>query len=248
MRAIRLFGQGVCSSWILFVVLMIPAFAVDELEPLVSSMEQAKQGMTLWQLIQSGGWSMVVLGLISIAAVTIILYCFQILKPSILVPADHADEILKRLDKNQDKSVIEFCEQNPSLVSRVTLAGLSRKVRGPVPAREAVEQAVRKEIGQLWQLISYLSDIASVAPLVGLLGTVLGMIQAFNTIAFQSAVVKPILLAGGVSKAMVTTAGGLILAIPVMLFYSFFRGKVQEVANRIEVYATDVIKTIEDNS
>ena len=72
------------------------------------------------------------------------------------------------------------------------------------------------------------------------------MIQAFNVIAFQTAVVKPILLAGGVSKAMVTTAGGLIIAIPALIFYSYFRGKVQTIANRVETYSTDLIKLVNE--
>ena len=109
-----------------------------------------------------------------------------------------------------------------------------------------MENHTKKEIGGMWQNISYLADIATIAPLVGLLGTVLVMIQAFNVIAFQTAVVKPILLAGGVSKAMVTTAGGLIVAIPVMLFYAYFRGKVQDISNVVESYATDIIKFIEE--
>ena len=108
-----------------------------------------------------------------------------------------------------------------------------------------MENCGRKEVATLWQNISYLADIATVAPMVGLLGTVLGMIQAFNVIAFQTAVVKPILLAGGVSKAMVTTAGGLIVAIPIMIFYAYFRGKVQEISSIVESYLTDIIKIVE---
>ena len=138
-------------------------------------------------------------------------------------------------------------EQNEkNMISTIILAGLDKKQKGPLLVRESIEVAARKEVGMLWQGISYLADVATVAPLIGLLGTVLGMIQAFNVIAFQTAVVKPILLAGGVSKAMVTTAGGLIVAIPAMLFYSYFKGKVQDISNAVESYTTDVIKVIEE--
>jgi biopolymer transport protein ExbB len=81
--------------------------------------------------------------------------------------------------------------------------------------------------------------------LIGLLGTVIGMIRAFNAIAFQTAVVKPILLAGGVSQAMVTTAAGLIVAIPAMIFYAYFRGRVHDITNIVENYSTDIIKIVE---
>ena len=98
----------------------------------------------------------------------------------------------------------------------------------------------------LWQKLSYLADIAAIAPMVGLLGTVLGMIQAFNVIAFQTGAVKPVLLASGISKAMVTTATGLIVAIPAMIFYSFFRGRLQNVTARLENISTELFHLLTD--
>jgi biopolymer transport protein ExbB len=77
-----------------------------------------------------------------------------------------------------------------------------------------------------------------------LLGTVVGMIQAFNVIAFQTGAVKPILLASGISKAMITTATGLIVAIPAMIFYSYFRGKIQDVSSRFENISTELFQMI----
>ena len=109
-----------------------------------------------------------------------------------------------------------------------------------------MDNVARKEMGVLWQRIGILSDIAAIAPMIGLLGTVVGMIQAFNTIAFQTAVVKPILLAGGIGKAMITTAGGLVVAIPAMLAYSYFRIKVQNIMHIVENYSADIIKLITD--
>ena len=138
-----------------------------------------------------------------------------------------------------------MCETYPSTVADIVKAGLDKRKKGLIFAREAIENAVRKELGKLWQNISYMADVANIAPLIGLLGTVLGMIQAFNVIAFQSTGVKPILLASGVSKAMVTTAGGLIVAIPAFLFYSYFRGRIQTVTNSVETFSSDVIKLME---
>jgi biopolymer transport protein ExbB len=97
-----------------------------------------------------------------------------------------------------------------------------------------MEDEGRRRADNLWQRLSYLADIAAISPMVGLLGTVLGMIQAFNVIAFQTGAVKPILLASGISKAMVTTAAGLIIAIPAMIFHSFFKGRIQDVIARLE--------------
>ena len=102
----------------------------------------------------------------------------------------------------------------------------------------------RRGIDDLRQKLSYLADIAVISPMVGLLGTVLGMIQAFNVIAFQTGAVKPILLASGISKAMVTTATGLIIAIPAMIFYSFFKGKVQSVTSHLENLSTELFNLL----
>ena len=217
-----------------------------ELKPYIESVEQVQKGMTLWQLIKTGGFIMIVLAGFSIAAIAGIIYNFMTLKVSKLSPSDFAEDIIQKLDKKKDKIAEELCRSHENIISNIVLAGLNKKPKGAIFAREATENSARKEIARLWQNISYLSDIAIISPMVGLLGTVLGMIQAFNVIAFQAAVVKPILLAGGVSKAMVTTAGGLIVAIPAMIFYTYFRGKVQEISNVIESHTSDILKIMEE--
>jgi biopolymer transport protein ExbB len=155
---------------------------------------------------------------------------------------------MRKLKSGDVFSAREMSREKDNIVARIVLAGLEKKKDGPVFAKEAMEFCARTEIAALWQNVTYLGDIAAVAPLIGLLGTVIGMIQAFNVIAFQTAVVKPMLLAGGVSKAMVTTAGGLIVAIPALIFYSYFRAMVQRIANSIEGYNTDLIKFVNETS
>jgi len=225
---------------------ILPANAAAELKPYIESVEQAKEGMTLWQMIKTGGFVMLVLAVLSIIAMALTIYDFMTLKVNKLSPKNFAEDVIQKLEGGKHKLVETMCESEPNIIASIVTSGLERKDKGPLLAREAMENCTRKEIGNLWQNISYLADIAAIAPLIGLLGTVLGMIQAFNVIAFQTAVVKPILLAGGVSKAMVTTAGGLIVAIPVMLFYAYFKGKVQEIANVVESYSTDITKIIEE--
>ncbi len=221
------------------------SFAEGPLKPYIDSFQQAKEGMTLWETIQTGGFVMVVLALLSMAGVSSIVYNFMTLKVSNFSPVDFTENVIKKLEGGQLEAVRSLCRQESNIIANIVMAGLEKKHRGVVFAREAMENCARKEINRLWQKISYLADISSVAPLIGLLGTVLGMIQAFNVIAFQSAVVKPMLLAGGISKAMITTAGGLIVAIPAMLFHSFFKGKILEISNTVETYSTDIMKIME---
>jgi biopolymer transport protein ExbB len=218
----------------------------DALKPLIASMQQAQEGMSLWQMIKAGGFIMIVLLVLSIVTVAIIIYDFIALKEAKLVPTAFVEEVLQKLERRDRIAVQDLCEKNDNIIARVVKEGLAKRPRGSVFAKEAMESVARTEIGRLWQNLSYLADIAAVAPLIGLLGTVLGMIQAFNVIAFQTAVVKPVLLAGGVSKAMVTTAGGLIVAIPTLLFYSYFRGRVQQITNIVENYNTDIIKLVDE--
>lgn len=220
--------------------------AAEAIQPYITNVEQTQEGMSLWQMMQSGGVVMIVLFVLSIGAGALVVYNFREIHTERLAPRDFAERVIDDLERKDLRSVRQQCEDQENIMARIVMAGLDRKARGAILAREAMENMVRKEVAALWQKISYLSDIAAVAPLIGLLGTVVGMIQAFNVIAFQAGVVKPILLAGGVSKAMVTTAGGLIVAIPVMLFYAYFRGRVQEVTDVVENYSTDIMKLIEE--
>ena len=217
------------------------AFAEDELKSYVESVEQAKEGMTLWQTLQSGGIVMVILAGISVLMFSLVNFLYVTLDTEKLLPDEFSHAAIDDIRKGKLDHVRRVCTQNDNMMSRIMLAGLNKTSKGIEVTREAVEIEARKEVTGLWNQLSYLSDIAAVAPMLGLLGTVIGMIQAFNTIAFQSAVVKPILLAGGVSKAMVTTAGGMTIAIIAMVFYSYFRFRVQNITGVAETLTSEAM-------
>jgi biopolymer transport protein ExbB len=135
----------------------------------------------------------------------------------------------------------ELCARSDNVIAGIVQNGLEKQDQGCDEATEAVELAARQEVSGLWQALGYLTDVAAIAPMLGLLGTVVGMIQAFNTIAFETAVVKPILLAGGVSKAMVTTAAGMVIAIVALIFHSYFRSKVLDITGRVESLTSEIL-------
>ena len=202
--------------------------------------------MTLWQTLKAGGGVMVVIGILSVVGVAIIIYDLMVLNVKRLAPAQLYDELMRKLENRDFAAAKALCrEKNNTIISKIVLAGLERKNPSDHAAAEAMENIARVELTNLWQNISYLSDIVAVSPLLGLLGTVLGMIQAFHAVPLQSASVKTTLLAAGISKAMVCTASGLIVAIPALIAYSYFRGQVQQVTNTIEIYSTDIIKSIQ---
>jgi len=201
--------------------------------------------MTLWQTLKAGGGVMVVIGFLSVVAVAIIVYDFMMLNVNKLAPRRLYKELMGKLESRDFGGAQALClKENNTIISKIVLAGLERRNPLDDSAREAMENTAHVELTNLWQNISYLSDIVAVAPLLGLLGTVLGMIQAFHAVPLQSASVKTTVLAAGISKAMVTTASGLIVAIPVLIAYSYFRGQVQSITNAIEIYCGDLIKAI----
>jgi biopolymer transport protein ExbB len=240
-----------CLWSVLFFILLFTwgphAAHAQAMNALPSGPDQMPAEMTLWQTLKAGGGVMVVIGFLSILAVAIIIYDFKMLNVNALAPRRLYDEVLRKLESKDFGGAQMACrKENNTIISKIVLAGLERKNPLDDSAREAMENTARVELTNLWQNINYLSDIVAVAPLLGLLGTVLGMIQAFHAVPLQSASVKTTLLAAGISKAMVTTASGLIVAIPALIAYSYFRGQVQLVTNMIEIYSTDIIKTIQN--
>ncbi|MFH1665157.1 MAG: MotA/TolQ/ExbB proton channel family protein [Candidatus Omnitrophota bacterium] len=221
-------------------------FSAEKLEKYIPDAAAADNGMTLWQSIKAGGEVMVVLAVLSVIAVALIIYYFLGMKPEKLLPKEFLETSVTFIENKRFGDATAACKDSGNLIGNVLLAGLSRRDREDVIIKEAMEDEGRRQIDGLWQKLSYLADIAAIAPMVGLLGTVLGMIQAFNVIAFQTGAVKPILLASGISKAMITTATGLIIAIPAMAFYSYFRGIVQDAGARLENISTEMYHLLTD--
>ncbi|MFH1878985.1 MAG: MotA/TolQ/ExbB proton channel family protein [Candidatus Omnitrophota bacterium] len=241
----RSFGGIFCGAFV-FCFLRELSAGAENLGKYIPDTGAAEKGMTLWQIIMAGGAAMVVLGGLSIAALGLIIYYFMSFKTDKLIPADFQEEAVRLIEQGKDDEAVIMCSNSKNLLSGVLLAGLSKRDRENVVIKEAIEDEARRVLDGLRQKLSYLADVAAIAPMVGLLGTVLGMIQAFNVIAFQTGAVKPILLASGISKAMVTTAAGLIIAIPAMIFYSFFRGKIQTATAVLENISTEFYHLIID--
>ncbi|MBI4353120.1 MAG: MotA/TolQ/ExbB proton channel family protein [Candidatus Omnitrophica bacterium] len=200
--------------------------------------------MTLWQLIAAGGSCMIFLGALSIAATASILYHFRYVTAERLTPREFTETLLALLERKEFDKAYSLCKQQSNLIGGIAAQGIRKMSKGNAVVAEAVGHEGKARIGRLWRNLSYLGDMAVIAPMIGLLGTVLGMIQAFNFVAFQTGVVKPVLLAQGLAKAMITTAFGLIIAIPVMAFYAYFRGRVGAISSDAERAAAEVTQLI----
>jgi len=185
-------------------------------------------GMTLLQAWNFGGPLMWVLAGISVIAFTISVYLLFAHRRGAICPRDLASDVLKCFAAGEDGEARRLCERRPVPFCAVALTALDmrrERLAGRTPnAAEAIETAGAHVAQGMMATVDYLSDLAAIAPLVGLLGTVLGMFQAFGGIASDVAAnAKPMVLAQGVSQAIVTTIFGLAIAIPCLVAHAWFR-------------------------
>jgi biopolymer transport protein ExbB len=156
---------------------------------------------------------------------------------------------LRGFIKNKDMSgAASFCMKEKSPIANMVRKGLKKFGLGHARVKEAIENAGRQEIGKLEKGLSILATVAGVAPLIGFLGTVTGMIQAFMTIEDLAGAANPSDLAGGIWEALTTTAFGLIVGIPAFAFYNYFVNSVKRFVADMETVANDVVDTMQDIS
>jgi len=181
----------------------------------------------LIEMIRQGGWTMWPLGAFSLLMVTFIVQNALVLREKVLLRPDLLPDFFSLMKEKNVVGAHELCKETDTLFTYVFAAGLERCPPDGqdidfTKVKEAVEEASTEQITQYMKAIDYLSIIGAVSPMLGLLGTVSGMIKAFQTIGSMG-MGKPEVLAGNIGEALVTTATGLIIAIPAMLFYYFFR-------------------------
>lgn len=209
-----------------------------------AAIEQPRQ-LTLWDMIWEGGgpilWVIVAL---SMATVVMAIYCFLTITPAREVPPNFMRRALVQIDAGDLRGAYQMCEGRDELLARVLRAGLKMHGHDRYVIQDAMESEGERGANALWQRISYLNNVGVLAPLLGLLGTVVGMIQAFGAIALDDSQVKAINMAYGVSKAMVTTAAGLVLAIPAMLVYFYMRGRVVKIIAEVEAQSSELIEAL----
>jgi biopolymer transport protein ExbB len=202
----------------------------------------AKQ-RTFMDSIRAGGYIGVIIILMSIVALGFVIEHSLTIRKQRLMPDAVLDQLEDLIAKGDIAAAIQFCEdpRNYSLASEVVLAGLERYQSsefGYADYKSAVEEAGEEYTARLYRKTDALNIIGVIAPMLGLFGTVEGMMESFNVIASSEGAAKPFQLADSISKALVTTWLGLVVAIPAMLAFSFFRNKidslVSECGKRVE--------------
>jgi biopolymer transport protein ExbB len=186
---------------------------------------------TLMDSIKAGGITGLVIIVLSVVAVGLMVEHAITIRKSRLMPEEVLHSVGELVQTGQVQKAADYCRhpEAQSMVTEVMLAGIERFQNsefGFAEYKQACEEAGEEETNRLYRKVDYLNLIGVIAPMLGLLGTVEGMIEAFNTIASKSGPVRPDELADSISKALVTTFEGLVVAIPAMVAYSFFRNKI----------------------
>ena len=196
------------------------------------------------ELIQAGGWLMLPILLCSVMATAIVIERAIALRRIRVMPP----RLVNALRVASQGSSINAVEglmrlSSASPLGRILRAGIANYYLGREAVKESLEDAGRQVVHELERYLNALGTIAAITPLLGLLGTVIGMIEVFNVISTQGTG-NAELLAEGISKALVTTAGGLTVAIPSLLFYRYFRGRVDALVIKIEEEAMHLVDLV----
>ena len=211
---------------------------------------QAQQWDTFDGIMTAGGRPcMSVLLAMSVLAIFLLVYYSLTMRPRVLYPPAFVRDLERIAAEGDVESMRILCREYDCAASRIIAAALdflaSQKTRDARAVSDALEEEGGRQASLLWQRAQYLLDIAILAPMVGLLGTVLGMLRAFAGMqADIGTVVIPTSLSSGVAMALVATAGGLFVGIPAMMFYAFFRNRVMWLAGELEVVCGRIVRSL----
>ena len=215
-------------------------------QPLIEENPIPTQSML--QVIHDGGPLMVLIGLCSVVLLVFVFERFIALRRGRIIPRPFVKRFLQQIRDGQldADAALELCEKNRSPVAEVFAAGIRKWGRPGVEVEQAIIDEGERVTNRLRKHFRVLNGVATVCPLLGLLGTVLGMIRAFNGIATGEAMGHPEMLAGGISQALLTTAAGLSVAIPALIVYLYFAGRVDQLIMDIDALGQRVVDMIAD--
>jgi len=198
----------------------------------------------MWEIVRAGGPLMWPIILCSIGAAAIILERLWTLQDKRVVPPDLTQKVRQLIEANQiNDKVIAALQQNSAL-GQLLATALSNRHRSREVIMERLEDSGRHIVHELERFLSTLGTIAGVSPLLGLLGTVTGIIKSFNAIQ-AGGMGDPRALSGGIAEALIATAAGLCVAIPALISYRFLRGRVERIVVEMEKDAVRIADAIE---
>ncbi len=196
------------------------------------------------EIVRAGGWLMLPIILCSIGAAAIILERLWTLKQDRVVPRNLTAEVWQLVKSNQLTQEHIQRIQAESPLGQILAAGLVNRDRDRAELKESIEDTGRHVVHELERYLNPLGTIAAITPLLGLLGTVIGMVKVFAAITTHG-VGNPGVLAGGISEALITTAAGLSVAIPALMGYRYLRGRVDGLVVEMEKEAMKLVEALQ---
>lgn len=195
------------------------------------------------EFLARGGVLMIPLGICSVVSLAIIIERALNLRAARILPPDVIQQARLLLAENQVGEAVILCRRQPSAIGRILLAAISNYDKEKEELKAIVEDAGRQEVPTLDRYLGVLGTIAAISPLLGITGTVFGMIRVFATIS-EKGVAHPSQLAGGIYEALITTAAGLVIAIPTLIFYNYFTARSDRLILELEKQAYRVVEIL----
>jgi biopolymer transport protein ExbB len=197
----------------------------------------------MWEMILAGRYMMIPIGLASLVGLAVMLERLYVLRRSRVVVPEIA-EAVETLSASDDlKVAYAICERRPGPFANIVRAGLDHADNDWVIIRDVLQETGRQEATRLTRRLGVLETVAAASPLLGLLGTVLGMIRVFATIS-AAGLGNPETLSSGISEAMVTTAAGFIIGIPALVIHNWLSGRADRIIFELEYYSSKVLDTL----
>ena len=200
--------------------------------------------MTVLEILLKGGVLMIPIYLISIIALYIVAERLLVLRKLRINTRTFVLHVRNLLLKNQVAEAIDLCRKTAGPIAKMTRVGIENANRPRMEIKEAIESAGKAEIFILEKHLGTLATLASIAPMIGFLGTVTGMIRAFMEIQERGGNVDATVLAGGIWEALLTTAAGLAVGIITLIFYNWIQGRVEKIVNEMEEVSTEMLTSI----
>lgn len=205
----------------------------------------------IFEFLRKGGVLMAPIFAFSVVALAVFIERIWSLQGSKVIPKDFLVLIRRKISERRAEEALALCEGNPSPMSTVAASGLRHAGKARDVIKEGFEEIGRLEVVQLSRFVEVMGTIAAIAPLMGLLGTVTGMIDVFRTVVGaagdQAGQVDPGMLASGIWEALLTTAAGLAVAIPVFIGYKYLLARVDRLATEMEEASLELVDLLTDS-
>jgi biopolymer transport protein ExbB len=242
-----------CGMALVLMTAVVPSFAQDvSEEPAVTvegGAEGEPEGAGFLRVVTGSGpigvalWMAILLT--SVAGIYLIIDSFVKIREKKIMPPELVGGVQRAMEEGDLPDAIERCRQQPGVMANILMAGFSNVEEGFDVIQDTINAAADLESEKLLQKVTYLSVVSNLAPMLGLMGTVQGMIFAFATLGTQSAgAAQQAMLAMNISQALYTTMAGLAVAVPAVAFYYFFRNQANNIILNMVIQTIDLIKAL----